>query len=297
MEMFTPPYVLLLIRTFLTLEGIAARVDPDFNIYEMAMPWAVRRSLSPMSADGIATMRSTLLTPDNRVQWDRVLELLPKTEEAAESDAPSPPPAAATLDAATAAEATAKRASNEAAQAEAMNDAVMSLLGSSEGAALRRALNDLDSTDLALKLVSREARALRQGAALAICGAFTAPWKAKMALQNAAAPSSISSVAVADGAVASQPAEARPVSEAALLLRERQARWKRKVAMVLVASHLRRQLTRGFAGARALASLVYVALRVVVGGALLALRDGAVGMLPKRLRPANDDDRPPALAA
>ena len=43
-KMFTPPYVLLLIRTFLTLEGIAARVDPDFNIYEMAMVW---RALPP----------------------------------------------------------------------------------------------------------------------------------------------------------------------------------------------------------------------------------------------------------
>ena len=38
-KMFTPPYCLLLIRTFLTLEGIAAQVDPDFNIYEMALPF------------------------------------------------------------------------------------------------------------------------------------------------------------------------------------------------------------------------------------------------------------------
>lgn len=37
--MYTPPYVLLLIRTFLTLEGIAAKVDPSFNIYEV-MTWA-----------------------------------------------------------------------------------------------------------------------------------------------------------------------------------------------------------------------------------------------------------------
>ena len=26
----------------LTLEGIAAQVDPDFNIYEMALPFALR---------------------------------------------------------------------------------------------------------------------------------------------------------------------------------------------------------------------------------------------------------------
>ena len=42
-KMFTPPYVLLLIRTFLTLEGIAARVDPDFNIYEMVYVRSRRR--------------------------------------------------------------------------------------------------------------------------------------------------------------------------------------------------------------------------------------------------------------
>ena len=31
-RMYTPPYILLLIRTFLTLEGIAAKVDPEFNM-------------------------------------------------------------------------------------------------------------------------------------------------------------------------------------------------------------------------------------------------------------------------
>ena len=74
--MYTPPYVILLIRTFLTLEGIAgqvdlpprlehttdgaapsslssspppappSQVDPSFNIYEVALPWAVQRALA-----------------------------------------------------------------------------------------------------------------------------------------------------------------------------------------------------------------------------------------------------------
>ncbi|EGB04334.1 hypothetical protein AURANDRAFT_32640, partial [Aureococcus anophagefferens] len=59
-KMFTPPYCLLLIRTFLTLEGIAAQVDPDFNIYEMSLPWALRRSLAPTSPQGVATLRGSL---------------------------------------------------------------------------------------------------------------------------------------------------------------------------------------------------------------------------------------------
>merc|ERR1719393_577289 len=81
-KMFTPPYILLLIRTFLTLEGIAGLVDPDFNIYEMAMPWAIRRSLSPSSEAGVAALRSTLLTPDNRIQWGRLLELFEEASKA-----------------------------------------------------------------------------------------------------------------------------------------------------------------------------------------------------------------------
>lgn len=41
-EEFTPPYILLLIRTFLTLEGVAGQVDKNFNIYEAALPWAIQ---------------------------------------------------------------------------------------------------------------------------------------------------------------------------------------------------------------------------------------------------------------
>jgi len=72
-ELYTPPYVLLLIRTFLTLEGVVAKVDPDFNIYEAALPWAIRRALSPQTSAGTSTLRSTILTPQNRLQLDKLL--------------------------------------------------------------------------------------------------------------------------------------------------------------------------------------------------------------------------------
>jgi len=295
-KMFTPPYVLLLIRTFLTLEGIAARVDPEFNIYEMAMPWAVRRSLSPLSADGIATLRSTLLTADDRVQWDRVLELVSaqKEEDAA---APADASAAATSEAA---EQIAKRQSTESAKAQAMNDAVGSLLGSPSGAALRRIIRDIDSTDLSLKLVSREARELRHALALAVCGAFSAPWKARIAMGGVGAPPDVSrsvsemihTSAPAGGAPAVRETDARPVSKAALLLRNRQERWKRKMALMLVTSHLKRQFARGGRGALALASLFYLSLRIVVGAA----RQAVLQLLPGR-RAGDAGDAPPAIAA
>merc|ERR1719182_1383778 len=91
-QMYTPPYVILLIRTFLTLEGIAGQVDPTFNIYEVALPWAVQRALSPSTQAGRETLRSSLVTPDNSFQWGRVLDLIEQqkvqeAEEAAEAAA------------------------------------------------------------------------------------------------------------------------------------------------------------------------------------------------------------------
>ena len=42
-QMRTPPYIILLIRTFLTLEGVVAPVDRAFNVYSASLPWAIRR--------------------------------------------------------------------------------------------------------------------------------------------------------------------------------------------------------------------------------------------------------------
>eukprot|EP00308_Calcidiscus_leptoporus_P011741 CAMPEP_0119354846 /NCGR_PEP_ID=MMETSP1334-20130426/3823_1 /TAXON_ID=127549 /ORGANISM="Calcidiscus leptoporus, Strain RCC1130" /LENGTH=770 /DNA_ID=CAMNT_0007368533 /DNA_START=44 /DNA_END=2356 /DNA_ORIENTATION=- len=261
-KMFTPPYILLLIRTFLTLEGIAARVDPDFNIYEMAMPWAIRRSLSPTSTEGIASMRGMLLTADNRVQWDRLLELTADTRAEA-------PPADATQAAA------ANARSNTAAKSEAMNAAVASLLGSTSGGPLRQALIDIDLADFAARLLSKEARALRHTAALAVCGAISPPWLSRLATSAAGDPAAALAPAAAHKTRQSPAAlvdevaadmHVRPVSDAARLLQRRQARWKRKVCFVLLRAHISRQLQRGWKGTFTLAAFVYLPLRIALGG-------------------------------
>ena len=354
-KMFTPPYILLLIRTFLTLEGIAARVDPEFNIYEMvrcrasalaagprppprpspaprpspsracacspleaqpgrhhsprtcsqrvaspplappplaapprqAMPWAIRRSLSPNTAEGIETLRSTLLTKDNRVQWETLLDLVAQAT-AADADAEPEPAAAATAAAATLeanadaeANAASNAAANAAAKSEAMKEAVGSLLGSTQGRALRLALMDLDSTDLASKLLSKEARPMRHAAAGLIAEAFA----------GVMAPDFGKALG---GRVATvDPVDARPVSEAARLLSARRSRWKRKVALMLAGTHLKRQLQRGLPGLFALAAFAYLPLRVLAGGVrqtvLRLLRGGG----PKEALPPP----PPAAVA
>ena len=56
-QMRTPPYIILLIRTFLTLEGVVDPVDKNYNIYSAALPWAIQRALSPSTEESAATLR------------------------------------------------------------------------------------------------------------------------------------------------------------------------------------------------------------------------------------------------
>ena len=76
-KFLTPPYIVLLVRTFLTLEGIAAKADPDFNIYTASLPYAIRRAMAPATPEGRKAMRAAFLNEhDNSVRWDRITELV-----------------------------------------------------------------------------------------------------------------------------------------------------------------------------------------------------------------------------
>mmetsp|Transcript_30759 Transcript_30759/g.34539 ORF Transcript_30759/g.34539 Transcript_30759/m.34539 type:complete len:722 (+) Transcript_30759:818-2983(+) len=176
---FTPPYVLLLIRTFLTLEGIAAQVDPDFNIYQMSLPWVVRRSLSPSTTKGIQTLRNTILTSKNQIQWERFVELASSLSEASASSAPqsdttsTPTSSTASVESPTSDSTNTiagdddtpqqkKQQEYDSARNDAMKDAVGTLLGSLEGKALRSVLKDIDTPDLLWKLSSKQGRPIVQ---------------------------------------------------------------------------------------------------------------------------------------
>jgi len=226
--MTTPPYVLLLVRTFLTLEGIAARVDPSFNIYKIAMPWAVRRTLSPSTREGITTLRSTILTEDNRIQWNRILELAEGMT--GEDDREEP----------------VEEKNNQKSATAALNDAIGSLLGSSKGVTLRRALSDLDSIDLVEKLLSKEARALRQKAVSSIC---------EVLAQRA-------TLIRANKSFLESQEETRPVSKVCKAMRERECKWKGRVTSLLLVQHLKRQILRGPV---ALAKFFFLTIRIALG--------------------------------
>ena len=183
-QMYTPPYIILLIRTFLTLEGIAGKVDPEFNIYEVALPWAVQRALSPLTQEGIDTLRSSLVTADNTFQWGRVLDLIEQqrvqeAEEAAEAVAkaegagdkaenlPQAGSARARLMAGEANKANvdttlaSASAAAQAAQAATPLASLLTVLGSPEGATLRRIARDVDAAELLLALGKPAAQPVR----------------------------------------------------------------------------------------------------------------------------------------
>jgi len=156
--MLTPPYVALLCRTFITLEGLLGddpQLAKEFNIYEVALPFAIGRVLSPRTRRGQAALRTTLLRDAQRhahdrrrggkaVNWSALVELL-GASEASTSDV----------------EGHARREKDSFGAAEGVQ---RRLLRTSEGAALCRFLYDLDLfSELDRFLLSSDARPLRQG--------------------------------------------------------------------------------------------------------------------------------------
>jgi predicted unusual protein kinase regulating ubiquinone biosynthesis (AarF/ABC1/UbiB family) len=282
--MFTPPYIILITRTFLTLEGIANQVDPGFNIYEVAMPWAVRRALAPSTDAGAATLRGSLLAADGTFQWGRVDDLV---AEATADEAPAAPEASsesATLDApasgrgrlmaAEAAQAAPQfvgaDAAAQAVHAAKPADALSAVLGSPSGSTLRRVARDLDSTDFLQGLARRRNRPARRLAAARLSAAIDAWWTRKPP-------------AAADATAAL----AWPRSADATRRDARQREKAERVARLLLRHHAGRQLSAGFRGARATASLAWVAVRISVDAAARSLWNGVRSLGRRRSEPSS----------
>ena len=300
--MYTPPYIILLIRTFLTLEGIAGQVDPNFNIYEVALPWAVQRALSPSTASARQTLRSSLLAADNTFQWERVEMLIEqqraeeaeardeakkkaKTDEADDDELPEATSARARLMAQEAGKAqldpalAAAGAEAQAAQAATPLEALTTVLGSKSGTTLRRIFRDVDSTSLMIQLASPSARDARRLAASKIAEVLYSGIKssARKLFARGKAPNRMSSfmaqfdgkvvptnaAAVAASAKSAAPKPQKwPESEESARLEARATARAKKTGKLLLRSHAERQVDAGWRGVLAVGSLCYVTLRV-----------------------------------
>ncbi len=70
-----PPYYALIIRSLVTLEGIAIHIDPSFKVLSEAYPYVSKRLLSDPSPELRASLQD-LLFKDGRFRWNRLENLL-----------------------------------------------------------------------------------------------------------------------------------------------------------------------------------------------------------------------------
>ena len=81
-----PPYTILLVRTFATLEGLAAKCDAQFNMYEACLPYAIRRGLAPTTPEGKKELRDTLINAKGEFAFENFqesIDLMQRMEEGA----------------------------------------------------------------------------------------------------------------------------------------------------------------------------------------------------------------------
>ncbi|MBE9216835.1 AarF/ABC1/UbiB kinase family protein [Plectonema cf. radiosum LEGE 06105] len=70
-----PPYYALIIRSLVTLEGIAIYIDPNFKVLSEAYPYVSKRLLTDPSPELRASLKD-LLFKDGRFRWNRLENLL-----------------------------------------------------------------------------------------------------------------------------------------------------------------------------------------------------------------------------
>jgi predicted unusual protein kinase regulating ubiquinone biosynthesis (AarF/ABC1/UbiB family) len=70
-----PPYYALIIRSLVTLEGIAIYIDPEFKVLSEAYPYVAKRLLTDQ-APQLRTSLQNLLFKDEKFRWNRLENLL-----------------------------------------------------------------------------------------------------------------------------------------------------------------------------------------------------------------------------
>ena len=132
--------------------------------------------------------------------------------------------------------------STEAAKQGAMNDAVLTLIGSPEDFVLRRLIQDLDSIELVSKLLSKDAKPLRKQAVLAFSAEEMKRSDLKYATTEEGVGDENEPLVTSAAAATTITASSRPMSDECAKLRERQLKWTRQITIMLFQQTLMRQL-------------------------------------------------------
>ncbi|MBC7972263.1 MAG: AarF/ABC1/UbiB kinase family protein [Verrucomicrobia bacterium] len=80
-----PAYYALIIRSLVTLEGIAINVDPDFKVLSKAYPYVAKRLLTDPAPELRASLKD-LLFKDDSFRWNRLENLLRNARSSSDYD-------------------------------------------------------------------------------------------------------------------------------------------------------------------------------------------------------------------
>ncbi|NER35482.1 MAG: AarF/ABC1/UbiB kinase family protein [Oscillatoria sp. SIO1A7] len=80
-----PAYYALIIRSLVTLEGIAINVDPDFKVLSKAYPYVAKRLLTDQATELRSSLRD-LLFKDGSFRWNRLENLLNNAQNSDDYD-------------------------------------------------------------------------------------------------------------------------------------------------------------------------------------------------------------------
>jgi len=177
--MLTPPFIALLCRTFITLEGLLGD-DPalveSYNVYQKSLPFAISRLLSPRTRKGCRALRSTLLDSREDQEASGSSQALQKG-----SIIPNWSSLSTLLTAGSQTEADAGDGLLDFADLGAEAAVQRRLLRTAEGAALRRVLFDIDVFEACRSfLTSPDAAPLRDAA----IGSLAGRWSSKRKRQG-----------------------------------------------------------------------------------------------------------------
>ncbi len=80
-----PPYYALIIRSLVTLEGIAIYIDPDFKVLSEAYPYVAKRLLTDTAVELRTSLRD-LLFKEGSFRWNRLENLLKNARKSQDYD-------------------------------------------------------------------------------------------------------------------------------------------------------------------------------------------------------------------
>ena len=80
-----PAYYALIIRSMVTLEGIAINIDPNFKVLSKAYPYVSKRLLTDSSAQ-LRNSLKDLLFKDGNFRWNRLENLLRNAKDSPDYD-------------------------------------------------------------------------------------------------------------------------------------------------------------------------------------------------------------------